>query len=325
MKTDTFAEIRQQWPSPKKYPHRARFERSLPPALSQSAPAPGLDGRPASRNFAGHHDGSTTFFTIRSTTSAPSKVRRTARSSSSPPTIPAFPILHTATIGKTPYGWPWPRQFWGMMIDYCNRCGAKAVAIDIVFSEPSVYNDVNGDDTAFAGFINKSKIPVVFGSLVSPDAKPGNFAPPVKKPAFGAVNVNNDVVFRQYSPIVNAFPSLASATVSAVGRTPFSQPFLLHYYGPTSNRANNRTFRYLPASHVLGASITSKTKDFGIKPEMFKDKIVVIGAITVGTYDLKSSPLSAEYPGVEIQATAIANMLENRQVHVVPGRQRIWA
>jgi adenylate cyclase len=224
--------------------------------------------------------------------------------------------LAHGSIGKTPYGWPWPRQFWGMMIDYCNRCGAKAVAVDIVFSEPSVFNDVNGDDGAFAGFVNKSKIPVVFGSLVSTEGRWGNFAPQVKKPVFGAVNVNNDVVFRRYLPVVNGTPSLAAATVSAIGAPPFPDPFLLHYYGPTLDRAKNRTFRYLIASHVLGASINPK-KDFGVKPEMLRGNVVVLGAITVGTYDVKSSPLSDEFPGVEVQATAIANMLENRRVQVV--------
>ena len=47
---------------------------------------------------------------------------------------------------------------------------------------------------------------------------------------------------------------------------------------------------------------------------MIRDKIVVIGITTIGGFDLKSSPLSKEYPGVEIQATAIANMLAHQRV-----------
>jgi adenylate cyclase len=230
-------------------------------------------------------------------------------------------LAHGA-IGKTPYGWPWPRQFWGMMIDYCNLCGAKAVAVDIIFSEPSVFNDNNGDDSSFAGLVNRSKIPVIFGTIAAPDGRPGPFAPPVKQPRLGAVNVNDDVVFRKYSPLINGFPSLASSTVSAVGGTPFTDPFLLHYYGPTADRSNTRTFRYLAASHVLGTYVNTIAKskkpfDFGVTPDMLRGKIVVLGATTLGTYDLKSSPLSAEFPGAEIQATAIANMLEHRRVAVV--------
>ncbi|HSU67369.1 MAG TPA: adenylate/guanylate cyclase domain-containing protein, partial [Tepidisphaeraceae bacterium] len=130
-----------------------------------------------------------------------------------------------------------------------------------------------------------------------------------------AVNVGNDLVYRSYQPEVNGYPSLASRAASAAGATPFTDPFLLQYYGPYVSRSGKTTFRYLSASHVLAAS-TGK-KNVGITPDMFKDKIVLIGATTVGTYDLKSSPLSAEYPGVEVQATAIANMLAGQQVRKI--------
>ncbi|HEY8750766.1 MAG TPA: adenylate/guanylate cyclase domain-containing protein, partial [Tepidisphaeraceae bacterium] len=227
-------------------------------------------------------------------------------------------LAHGA-IGKTPYGWPWPRQLWGYVIDYCNRSGARAIAVDLIFSEPSAFNDVNGDDSAFASAINRSKIPIIFGSLVSAEGKWGAFAPPAKAPIFGAVNVGNDVVYRRYTPVVNGVPSLAARTITSIGDAPFNDPFLLHYYGPhhAPDAARTRTFRYLSASHVMGADI-SKTKDFGVRPEMIRGKIVVLGAITAGTFDLKSSPLADEFPGVEIQATAIANMLEHRQVKVIP-------
>ena len=35
--------------------------------------------------------------------------------------------------------WPWPRQLYAHIIDYCKQAGAKAVIFDIVFSEPSSY------------------------------------------------------------------------------------------------------------------------------------------------------------------------------------------
>lgn len=220
-------------------------------------------------------------------------------------------------IGKTPYGWPWPRQFWGAMIGYFNRCGAKAIVFDVIFTEPSVYNDVSGDDGTFAGAVNASRVPVILATLVSSDGKLGPLAPPVKKPIFGAANVASDIVYRDYEPIVNGTPSLAYRAASIAGAKPFESPFLLHYYGPYRDKKGTTTFKYLAASHVLGSSVTSKI-DYGIRPEMIRNKVVVVGAITAGTYDLKSSPLSAEYPGVEVQATAIANMLAGQQVQMVP-------
>ena len=218
-------------------------------------------------------------------------------------------------IGKKSYGWPWPRQFWGYMLGYFNKCGAKAVAFDMVFTEPSVYNDSSGDDGVFAKMIDKSRVPIVFGSLISEDGKPAVFAPPATQPVFGAVNVGDDVVYRTYRPLVNGVPSLASRAASDAGASPQPEPFLLHYYGPYRSKAGRTTFRYLSASNVLAASIGQKNT--GISPEMFRDKIVIIGAITLGTFDLKASPLSNEYPGVEVQATALVNLLTGQRVRVV--------
>jgi adenylate cyclase len=44
--------------------------------------------------------------------------------------------------------------------------------------------------------------------------------------------------------------------------------------------------------------------------EFFKDKIVLIGTSAIATYDLKNTPFSANMPGVEKNATVVANILE---------------
>ena len=43
--------------------------------------------------------------------------------------------------------WPWPRQLYGAIIDYCRRSGVKALAFDVLFTEFSRYGV--DDDTAF--------------------------------------------------------------------------------------------------------------------------------------------------------------------------------
>ena len=35
--------------------------------------------------------------------------------------------------------WPWPRQMYAPILEFCASSGARAVAFDIVFTEPSVY------------------------------------------------------------------------------------------------------------------------------------------------------------------------------------------
>ncbi len=42
--------------------------------------------------------------------------------------------------------WPWPRQAYELVLSFCKRAGAKVVALDILFSEPSLYGV--GDDKA---------------------------------------------------------------------------------------------------------------------------------------------------------------------------------
>jgi adenylate cyclase len=52
-----------------------------------------------------------------------------------------------------------------------------------------------------------------------------------------------------------------------------------------------------------------------ISPEVFTDKIVFVGAnakaIAIGLEDVKRTPISTDYPGVDIQATNLDNLLHN--------------
>lgn len=43
--------------------------------------------------------------------------------------------------------WPWPRELYGAIINFCQRSGARAVAFDVLFTEPSKYG--LADDLAF--------------------------------------------------------------------------------------------------------------------------------------------------------------------------------
>ncbi len=44
-------------------------------------------------------------------------------------------------------------------------------------------------------------------------------------------------------------------------------------------------------------------------PELFRDKIVLVGATATGIYDMRVTPFSTVYPGIEIHATVIDNIL----------------
>jgi adenylate cyclase len=51
------------------------------------------------------------------------------------------------------WNWPWPREVYSAILDYCRRNGAKAVAFDVLFTEPSIYG--NEDDAALGRAIAK--------------------------------------------------------------------------------------------------------------------------------------------------------------------------
>jgi len=80
------------------------------------------------------------------------------------------------------WGWPWPRKAYGELIDYMNLGGANSVAIDIIYSEPSVYGAE--DDEAF---IRAEKefgrvVQVVMISTMSGSAS--SWPPGLDKPVF---------------------------------------------------------------------------------------------------------------------------------------------
>jgi len=70
---------------------------------------------------------------------------------------------------------------------------------------------------------------------------------------------------------------------------------MLRYRGP------KRTFPYVSAADVLRGQPT---------PDTFKDKIVLVGTTALGTREVVSTPLDTLFAGVEVQATAADNLLQ---------------
>jgi len=52
--------------------------------------------------------------------------------------------------------WPWPREVYGKIVDFCNRGGAKSVGFDVLFTEPSTYG-VEDDGSFGASISNYGK------------------------------------------------------------------------------------------------------------------------------------------------------------------------
>ena len=79
---------------------------------------------------------------------------------------------------------------------------------------------------------------------------------------------------------------------------------MVNYYGGVN------TFPSYPLAQVIAseAAINSGTKP-DIEPSVVKNKIVIIGVAAPGLYDLKPTPLARVFPGPEVHATVIENLL----------------
>lgn len=84
---------------------------------------------------------------------------------------------------------------------------------------------------------------------------------------------------------------------------PFGSRMLINYLG------KERTFRYVPAADILRATV-----DQGI----LRNRLVFLGTSAIATYDMISTPFSANMPGVEKNATVLENILSHRFIAKIP-------
>ncbi len=69
---------------------------------------------------------------------------------------------------------------------------------------------------------------------------------------------------------------------------------LISYLGP------EKTFPHYSISDILNGNLPKGT---------FNDKIVLVGATAIGIYDIRNTPFSPVYPGLEVHATVVDNLL----------------
>ena len=72
---------------------------------------------------------------------------------------------------------------------------------------------------------------------------------------------------------------------------------LLSYAGPAGTIPN------LSIADILSGAIP---------PDRLRDKVVIVGVTATGVFDLRTTPVGNVYPGAEVQATALDNVLTNR-------------
>ena len=119
-------------------------------------------------------------------------------------------------------------------------------------------------------------------------------------------------------PILDAVPGRLSMGSGSIPTTDDGSAFLW-WYRPAKNRES--PYPHHSAFNMLRAGVLLENdQPPGIPLADFKDKIVYIGSTAPGLFDNWATPLSGAVPGVEIQATALANLLRGDFVSRIPKR-----
>lgn len=271
--------------------------------------------------------------------------------------------------------WPWPRQLYGPMVDFCRRGGARAVIFDLLFTETSSYGPEDDQRLAQALTAGGHAVLPLFLSRKEQAPPPGLPAllakagldidgpapaglpqyravlppvPPLLTAARALGNVecppDPDGIYRRlplvvlfagrYLPLLPfaAFQSInrggplrfeAGALVVGERRLPLDGQgqFLLKFRGPSGSH------RTLAAANVIQSEYRCRQGLTPIyAPEALAGKWVLVGLTAPGLLDLKASPVGAVYPGVEIYATLLDNLLQGDFLRTLPlwGRG-VWA
>ncbi|QZZ21960.1 CHASE2 domain-containing protein [Leptothermofonsia sichuanensis E412] len=249
---------------------------------------------------------------------------------------------------------PPKRSAYAIAVDRLMKSGARTVSIDVLFDAPSdspeedaefenvlrryagrvtlaaVYNaetTPQGEQTelvlpdlvfrtspASIGFINYPlsldgrihRLGSTYPQLEVENAqRRGKSYPP--EVAEQIVRRSKELFFEQGKDIL----SFAEATLKAA-RIPYqpSRGHTIFFYGP------DRTFPHIPLRDVLDP----ETWNQHLQQETFRNKIVLIGPTAKVYQDLHATPFSKTFPyttpmaGVEVNANAIATLLENKSI-----------
>ena len=88
---------------------------------------------------------------------------------------------------------------------------------------------------------------------------------------------------------------------------------IIRYHGPLGTYP-----AYSAAAVINSFAQLQEGQEPQIPPDAFKDKIVLVGASAHGLMDLRPTPFSPVYPGAEIHATVVDNLINKTFVRTTP-------
>jgi CHASE2 domain-containing sensor protein len=240
-------------------------------------------------------------------------MRFSARGASKAPGVVVVAI-DDKTFSELRRQWPFPRRQHAAVIDRLAADGARAIAYDVQFTEPTDRRD----DLALYQSIAQSKTPVVLATTEvnaagHTDVLGGEGALKQAHTVAAAANLpaESGGVIRRYPYSLLGLKGFAVATSEAAGTPVRPSRFsddraLIDFRGPPG------TIRTVSYADVLEGRV---------KPQVFRGKIVVVGATSATLQDVHQTSTTSASPmaGPEIQANAIWTALHDNPLQPARG------
>jgi adenylate cyclase len=258
------------------------------------------------------------------------------------PDIVVLDIDEASLAAMSPkYGrWPWPRQVLGQVAGKLEAGGARAVIFDILFSDEDVANPAS--EAAFDQYVrasNRSFFPAIrlnpaddaasqitVGMLKF--AQPDERIPvsqqngsrtiaiitPYFKSIYEGARVGTSNIHPDTDNVVRWYDSFESLAGYRIPSLPDRVAEVLGWAKP--QRARNlinwpkgaAPYARFGYARALEAARTNDEAFFS----QFSGKIVVIGSTAPDLNDIKATPMDSRYAGIDVLATAVDNMKNDR-------------
>jgi adenylate cyclase len=236
------------------------------------------------------------------------------RGTQPPPADVIAVVIDDVTFDELGVQWPFPRRMHGRVIDELRRSGAKVIAYDIQFTEPTTIPQ----DNALLASVRRARGQVVLATTeVNEFGESAVFGSEEDVRAAGArvgnalLPADSDGVNRRVSHTIDGMTGFAVATAeTAQGRRTHPADFgdrgaWIDFHGPPG------AIPSLSFSRVLRGRY---------EPAQFRDRIVVVGMSAPSQQDVHPTSASGEryMSGVEIHANAISTIRRGLPLSEVP-------
>jgi CHASE2 domain-containing sensor protein len=235
--------------------------------------------------------------------------------------------------------WPWSRKTHADLVNRLKQEGASAIGLDIIFSEPDT-TDQAADEALSEAIRNAGNVvlPVVLEStrvngLIIETLPLPNMANNVADLGRAHAALDEDGIARSIymfegvgTPVWQHFSqAILNVAQNQVSKNKFSESLVVDKKTDTKNmfslvREDQRKINFLgPPGHFLTISYAQVLSGEFAK-NLFKNKIVLVGATASGMNDLLSTPVSGlglPMSGVEVHANALQSIREHKLINPI--------